>query len=189
MMARIELEEENSRLKKDIGHMHLWAQEAISSLQKMVVTLHTGDIVPEAITDHLHRVGCYRVRDVQKWTQTQLFDAGFDLDEVTIIERGLERYNLCLNVDLYDPEKRQIRLENLISNRTFRCLMKQRIDTLGKLQQCTEEDLMSIRNFGRESLCEVTAKLAEYGMKLKDRVVSDISINDLNDDDWINLPD
>lgn len=53
------------------------------------------------------------------------------------------------------------------SVRTFNCLKKENIHTLGDLIQRTEQDLLNIRNFGKRSLEEVLAKLAQYDLQLK----------------------
>jgi DNA-directed RNA polymerase subunit alpha len=62
----------------------------------------------------------------------------------------------------------QAPIENLdFSVRTYNCLKKEKIDTLGLLVENTEEDLLAIRNFGKRSLTEVIEKLAELGLALK----------------------
>lgn len=53
------------------------------------------------------------------------------------------------------------------SVRTFNCLKKESINTLGELVQRTENDLLNIRNFGRRSLDEVRDKLVNYELSLK----------------------
>lgn len=56
------------------------------------------------------------------------------------------------------------------SVRTFNCLKRAGINTLGVLASKTELELYpAIRNFGRRSLDEVVEKLAQYGLKLKER--------------------
>jgi DNA-directed RNA polymerase subunit alpha len=61
------------------------------------------------------------------------------------------------------------RIEELdFSVRTYNCLKKANILTVGELTQISEVDLMNIRNFGRKSLTEVKDKLASMGLQLKD---------------------
>lgn len=61
------------------------------------------------------------------------------------------------------------RIEELdFSVRTYNCLKKANILTVGELTQITEMDLMNIRNFGRKSLTEVKEKLDQLGLALKD---------------------
>ncbi len=50
--------------------------------------------------------------------------------------------------------------------RTFNCLKKADINTIGDLISWTEEDLLHIRNFGRRSLEEVIEKLAALDLSL-----------------------
>ncbi|HUV05410.1 MAG TPA: DNA-directed RNA polymerase subunit alpha [Armatimonadota bacterium] len=60
------------------------------------------------------------------------------------------------------------RIEELdFSVRTYNCLKKANILTIGELVQITEQDLMGIRNFGKKSLAEVRDKLAQLGLSLK----------------------
>ncbi|MFW6156178.1 MAG: DNA-directed RNA polymerase subunit alpha C-terminal domain-containing protein, partial [Armatimonadota bacterium] len=50
--------------------------------------------------------------------------------------------------------------------RTFNCLKKEDIDTVGELVEKTEDDLLDIRNFGKRSLEEVIEKLASVELEL-----------------------
>jgi DNA-directed RNA polymerase subunit alpha len=60
------------------------------------------------------------------------------------------------------------RIEELdFSVRTYNCLKKANVLTVGELAQMSESDLMQIRNFGKKSLTEVKEKLAVLGMSLK----------------------
>lgn len=60
------------------------------------------------------------------------------------------------------------RIEELdFSVRTYNCLKKAQILTIGDLVQFSESDLMQIRNFGKKSLMEVREKLAQFGLSLK----------------------
>lgn len=70
----------------------------------------------------------------------------------------------------------QVPIENLdFSVRTYNCLKKEKIDTLGILIEQTEEDLLAIRNFGKRSLQEVMDKLREMDLSLKaSSAVSDL---------------
>lgn len=54
------------------------------------------------------------------------------------------------------------------SVRTFNCLKKENIDTVGELVTRTEEDLLNIRNFGKRSLEEVIEKLAAVDLSLRE---------------------
>ena len=60
------------------------------------------------------------------------------------------------------------RIEELdFSVRTYNCLKKANILSIGELVQHSEQDLMNIRNFGKKSLTEVKDKLAQLGLALK----------------------
>ncbi len=61
-----------------------------------------------------------------------------------------------------------IRIEELdFSVRTYNCLKKAGLLTIGQLVEYSESDLMNIRNFGKKSLTEVREKLAGLGFSLK----------------------
>lgn len=54
------------------------------------------------------------------------------------------------------------------SVRSYNCLKRQEIHTVGELAECTESDLLDIRNFGQKSINEVKIKLNSLGLALKD---------------------
>ena len=53
------------------------------------------------------------------------------------------------------------------SVRSYNCLKREGIQTVGDLVQRTEQDLLDIRNFGQKSIDEVKQKLAEMGLGLR----------------------
>jgi DNA-directed RNA polymerase alpha subunit len=53
-----------------------------------------------------------------------------------------------------------------LSVRTLNCLKNQGIERLGHLVQYSAEELMTIQNFGRKCLSEITALLAEQNLSL-----------------------
>ena len=55
-----------------------------------------------------------------------------------------------------------------LSVRSYNCLKREGIDTVGELVQKTEAELMDIRNFGQKSIDEVKGKLDELGLSLKE---------------------
>jgi DNA-directed RNA polymerase subunit alpha len=66
------------------------------------------------------------------------------------------------------PQAPDTRIEELdFSVRTYNCLKKANILTVGELVTTTEADLMQIRNFGKKSLVEVREKLTEMNLGLK----------------------
>ncbi len=59
------------------------------------------------------------------------------------------------------------RIEELdFSVRTYNCLKKASVLTIGDLLQISESELMQIRNFGKKSLTEVKEKLASLGLSV-----------------------
>lgn len=55
-----------------------------------------------------------------------------------------------------------------LSVRSYNCLKRAGINTVYELVQKTEEEMMKVRNLGKKSLEEVTIKLAELNLKLRD---------------------
>lgn len=55
-----------------------------------------------------------------------------------------------------------------LSVRSYNCLKREGIHTVGELVSRSEQDLLDIRNFGSKSIDEVKEKLAEVGLALKD---------------------
>jgi DNA-directed RNA polymerase subunit alpha len=71
------------------------------------------------------------------------------------------------DVDLARQRLLETRVEDMdFSVRTLNCLRKDGVASVGELIEHTESDLMQIRNFGRKSLNEVKAKLAEMDLRL-----------------------
>lgn len=72
------------------------------------------------------------------------------------------------------------KIEDLdLSVRSYNCLKRANINTVGELTQKTEEEMMKVRNLGRKSLKEVVQKLRSEGLDLK----NSSSFNFDDDDD------
>lgn len=54
-----------------------------------------------------------------------------------------------------------------LSVRSYNCLKRAGINTVGELCNKTEDDMMKVRNLGRKSLEEVLAKLKDLGLSLR----------------------
>lgn len=54
-----------------------------------------------------------------------------------------------------------------LSVRSFNCLKRANIHKVGDLIEKTEEEMMKVRNLGKKSLDEVIAKLAQFGLSLR----------------------
>jgi DNA-directed RNA polymerase subunit alpha len=79
------------------------------------------------------------------------------------IEMGPSVMDAALAADLALP------IEDLdLTVRSYNCLKREGIHTVGELVNRSEADLMDIRNFGSKSIDEVKAKLVSMGMSLKD---------------------
>ena len=68
-----------------------------------------------------------------------------------------------------NPEKvLDMTIEELdLSVRSFNCLKRASINTVGNLINKTEDEMMKVRNLGRKSLEEVINKLDSLGFTLK----------------------
>jgi hypothetical protein len=51
-----------------------------------------------------------------------------------------------------------------LSQRTYNCLKRSQITTVGQLLQMSEDELLGLRNFGQKSLQELHEKLARHGI-------------------------
>jgi DNA-directed RNA polymerase subunit alpha len=54
-----------------------------------------------------------------------------------------------------------------LSVRSYNCLKREGVDTIGQLATMTEEELINIRNLGMKSVDEIRSKLTEYGYELE----------------------
>lgn len=54
-----------------------------------------------------------------------------------------------------------------LSVRSYNCLKRANINTIGELTQKTAEDMLKVRNLGKKSLEEVETKLAAFNLSLK----------------------
>lgn len=119
-------------------------------------------------------------------TLVELFGLARELNvEAEGIEIGPSPVDEQLAADLALP------VEDLnLTVRSYNCLKREGIHTVGELVSRSEQDLLDIRNFGSKSIDEVKQKLAELGLALKDSVggfdplaAADQYGTDLDDDD------
>lgn len=67
------------------------------------------------------------------------------------------------------PSDYAITVEELnLSVRSYNCLKREGINSVGDLVEKSEAELMDIRNFGQKSIDEVKAKLEELGLSLRE---------------------
>lgn len=83
-------------------------------------------------------------------------------------------------------KKLEKKIEELdLSVRSYNCLKRAGIHTVGELTQKTEEDMMRVRNLGRKSLKEVVTKLREIGLDLRRSYDTDFDYSEDLDEDVI----
>lgn len=71
-------------------------------------------------------------------------------------------------VEEEEKEKEYPTIEELeLSVRAYNCLKRENIDTVDKLLDYREEELLQIRNFGQKSIQEVKDKVKELGLSFK----------------------
>jgi ribosomal protein L17 len=69
--------------------------------------------------------------------------------------------------------RRSLPIEDLdLTVRSYNCLKREGVHTVGELVARTESDLLDIRNFGQKSIDEVKVKLHQLGLSLKDSPAS-----------------
>jgi DNA-directed RNA polymerase subunit alpha len=97
-------------------------------------------------------------------TLVELFGLARELDESAEgIEIGPSPTDAQLMADLALP------IEELdLTVRSYNCLKREGIHSVGELVSRSEADLMDIRNFGAKSIDEVKGKLHSMGLALKD---------------------
>ncbi|GAA1820398.1 DNA-directed RNA polymerase subunit alpha [Nesterenkonia flava] len=97
-------------------------------------------------------------------TLVELFSLARELNVAAEgIEIGPSPTDAALAADMALP------IEDLeLTVRSYNCLKREGIHTVGELVARSEADLMDIRNFGAKSIDEVKEKLTELGLSLKD---------------------
>ncbi|MFW6204757.1 MAG: DNA-directed RNA polymerase subunit alpha [Actinomycetota bacterium] len=97
-------------------------------------------------------------------TLVELFGLARELNvEAEGIEIGPSPVDAQLAADMALP------IEDLqLTVRSYNCLKREGIHTVGELISRSEADLLDIRNFGQKSIDEVKAKLATMNLTLKD---------------------
>ena len=97
-------------------------------------------------------------------TLTELFGLARELNTTAEgIEIGPSPTDAAAAADMALP------IEDLeLTVRSYNCLKREGIHSVGELVARSEADLMDIRNFGAKSIDEVKAKLQELGLALKD---------------------
>jgi DNA-directed RNA polymerase subunit alpha len=98
------------------------------------------------------------------YTLVQLFGLAQELNaEAEGVDIGPSAADAALAADLALPIE-----EMDLTVRSYNCLKREGIHTIGELVGRSEADLLDIRNFGQKSIDEVKMKLAGMGLGLKD---------------------
>ena len=120
--------------------------------EKLTIEVETnGSIAPD---DVIARAG----RIINEHTQLFVEQTITPLDDESIF----------VEIDSNDTSGLDTPIEELdLSVRAYNCLKRQGVNTIGQLTECTENDLMNVRNFGAKSIEEVKDKLIEMGLNLK----------------------
>jgi DNA-directed RNA polymerase subunit alpha len=151
-----------------------------------------GIIPVDSLFSPIHRVN-YRVEDTRvgqhtdydKLTLEVWTDGSIHPDEAISLGAKILSKHLGLFVNLTEKvaeveildEKEEddkakvleMTVEELdLSVRSYNCLKRAGINTVAELVQKTEEEMMKVRNLGKKSLEEVTRKLAELNLSLRD---------------------
>ncbi len=82
-----------------------------------------------------------------------------EVPDVPVEDEYEEEHDTVLDLAIEDMD---------FSVRTYNCLKRASINTLGDLVVRTEDDMMKVRNLGKKSLEEVVQKLDELGLSLAD---------------------
>ena len=87
-----------------------------------------------------------------------LFTDGYEVSRNSEPRRGAGRPVIT--------DERQVE-ELELTVRSYNCLKREGVDTIGQLATMTEEELMNIRNLGMKSVDEIRSKLSEMGYELE----------------------
>jgi DNA-directed RNA polymerase subunit alpha len=153
---------ENDRRGNDDTALDLYKRSASRFPPHEGALLNLG-ILYEDRDQHDRAVQCYqRILDAQPNNGRALLffkdaQASGDMYYDEDAQRKRDRMTQVLNIPVTDFE---------LSVRSRNCLQKMGIMTLGDLCRCTEQELLSSKNFGETSLIEIKEMLASKGLKL-----------------------
>ena len=176
------------------ANIRVWGRVQSRTYQKRI-----GDEIEERVAYEVEtaRVGQSDNFDkltLEVWTNNSIKPA----DAVSLSAKFLvEHFDIVSQINqlvaeesyMYEHEEKvtnrkyETKIEELdLSVRSYNCLKRAGINTVGDLIQKNEEEMMRVRNLGRKSLKEVIQKLRERGLDLKRSYDSDISYSDEADD-------
>lgn len=124
----------------------------------------------------------YEKLTIEVWTTgCTMPDEAMSIAAKLLIDHLLQFENLTENVqgtDIGFADKKESETSSLtdmtieeldLSVRSFNCLKRAGIHTVGELIRHDEDEMLRVRNLGRKSLEEVLKKLAELGLALKSK--------------------
>jgi DNA-directed RNA polymerase subunit alpha len=153
---------ENDRRGNDDTALELY-KRSISRFPAHVGTLLNLGLLYEDREEYDRAVQCYqRIVDVYpNHPRARLFlrdaQASSDMYNDEDAQKKRDRMSQVLSIPVTDFE---------LSVRSRNCLQKMGVRTLGDLCACTEQELLSSKNFGETSLIEIKEMLASKGLKL-----------------------
>jgi DNA-directed RNA polymerase subunit alpha len=126
--------------------------EQMTNYDRLILDVETdGSIAPQ---DALAAAGSTLVEMFQLFAQTGESAGGLVLGP----EPGEDEESGVLATPIEDMD---------LTVRSYNCLKREGVATVGELVQKSEEDLLEIRNFGQKSIDEVKAKLEDMGLGLR----------------------
>ena len=123
----------------------------ITDYDKLILEIHTnGVLTPEEVLD----MGALRLQEYLK-AFVELSDDNFEGIMKPVLPKLEDE---ILSKDIEDLN---------LSVRSFNCLRRYGIMTVGELVLKSEDEIMNLRNFGKKSLEEIKLKLVDYNLSLK----------------------
>ena len=169
----------------DMGRGYNTAEKNKSSNQPIGVIAIDSIYTPvKKVNYHVENTRVGQMVDYDKLTIELWTDGSLEPYEALSLAAKVLSEHLQLFVDLSETAKnlqvmvekeedsKEIILEEPIENlelsvRSFNCLKRSGISTVGDLTNKTQADMMKVKNLGKKSLDEVIAKLHDLGFDLK----------------------
>lgn len=131
------------KCEEEIAYLDAELNRKIADGEFISIAGISADFLQESIGEH---------------QQAQGFSNGNDAIKGSVVEKGgISRKSLlALTIEELD-----------LSVRSYNCLKRANIQTVGDLIEMTEEKMMKVRNMGKKSLDEISKKLGMMGLSLK----------------------
>lgn len=123
----------------------------ITDYDRLIIEIHTnGVMTPEEVLD----MSAHRFQD--------FLNPFIELSD-NVFEGIMKPATPKLEDEILSKDIEDLNL----SVRSFNCLRRYGISSVGDLVMKAEDEIMNLRNFGKKSLDEIKAKLVEYNLSLK----------------------